>query len=1262
MDQTLRQALALRGGGVPTLNVPVVVHIVHDNGDENISDAQVLQGIEDLNDAFANAGPYLQAEGTDAHIHFCLAQTDPDQQPSTGITRTQHPLTVLEMETQDAGLKLMIQWPAVSYLNIWVVRAINSVSYGASVAGYATLPYQHGWQTDGIVVEAQWFGSSPDQSKILIHEAGHYLGLYHTFEGGCANNDCSMEGDQVCDTPPDQSIAPVCLPTTNSCTSDSDDPTAQNPFRAIDLGGLGDVPDLFESYMDYGSYVCLDRFSAGQCDRMYTALSSLRESLLLNDFCPPPCGISSVIAIEPPTGAVLVGVPVQFGNNSSSLSPYTFEWYVDGAFAGTDTVLDQTFITTGAHTVELQMLITDGTCSLIDEFTIEVVCDAQAEFAFAPAHPDVGESTVFTCTTPLAQGVQWFINGLLAGTGNPWSQSFADAGGNSVSVVVTGTSCTDTSQVAFVPVGVCTTGQNNHFVLAGGDIVSFNTGAPVSQVQSADPPFGAYEGLSCISDANGNLVLYCDANTVFNGAHEPIVGGMNGGISSSQAALILPHPGNEQLYYVITTDDVGGSHGGQMQYALIDMSMNGGAGGALGTNQMLMSQSSEKLTATALCDGSGYWVIGQTLLGQEYHAFRLDASGLNTTPVISPSGTFLNWGALGCMRASPKGDFIASAYYHNETGVQLRRFDNSTGVVSGFTDLGTIGNTGQYGVEFSADGSKLYAANLDEFNYSLHTIHQWDLTSGIPTLVINSATQVASGSGSGTMGSIQHGPDGRIYVLRDGKPWFDAIADPNEAGLACNYIEAAVQLNTVTFGYGISNLAPSLGAASAPSIYGPTQVCADAGITAYTLSCTNSAPVWTHAGPNELVTSTASSATINFTQTGTDTLIAIFGSGCAVADTLIIHSGSTVVDLGTDTLVCSPANFILDAGPGALGYQWQNGSGSRYFPVTSPGTYSVTVYGVGGCPAFDEITISTFDSPWSFSLGPDILQCQGAAVLVNAPTGNFSAYHWSNGSTEESTGINPGAILILTLYDQLGCAASDTIQSFVATNTDPTILGDSTLCPGQVTVLTTNAPLPGQQFWNNSSLEAPALAVYTPGTYWVTVYACGFPGATDSIAIVAADAPDIDLGPDTMQCPWQPILLSSAYVADTYYWSDGSSASTLLADMAGTYWLTVQDSEGCYATDSVTVSFCTAIDDLTTASAVLVPNPSNGNLVLQLPADLNGAIGNIFDARGRVVRRLTGLGSGTNALDLSDVADGLYTLSLRAGARDETIRFSIQRK
>ncbi|MEQ1743818.1 MAG: M43 family zinc metalloprotease [Saprospiraceae bacterium] len=114
--------------------------------------------------------------------------------------------------------------------------------------------------------------------------------MLHTFQGGCKNDDCRTQGDRVCDTPPDNSTGPLpCGGAYNSCHTDTDDPSPQNPFRDPALGGLGDQNDMHRNYMDYSPYECYDRFTEGQKVRMRFFIETLRAPLLASKACLPPC-------------------------------------------------------------------------------------------------------------------------------------------------------------------------------------------------------------------------------------------------------------------------------------------------------------------------------------------------------------------------------------------------------------------------------------------------------------------------------------------------------------------------------------------------------------------------------------------------------------------------------------------------------------------------------------------------------------------------------------------------------------------------------------------------------------------------------------------------------------------------------------------------------------------------------------------------------------------------------------------------------------
>jgi gliding motility-associated-like protein len=420
--------------------IPVVVHIIHDNGPENISDAAVQQGIQDLNDAFAQISPYNGTGSVNVEIQFCLAKQDENGNFTTGINRVQSSLTNMTMETEDLALKNLSRWDPTLYMNIWLVREINSISAGSGVAGYAYFASSHGNPEDGIVSEAYWFGSSKNNSKIHIHEVGHYLNLYHTFNGACGNNNCLLDGDQVCDTPPDQSVSVTpCNGSVNSCQTDPDDLSSNNPFR--NAGGLGDQDDMFRNYMDYGDQACQDVFTQGQKDRMIAAITGPRNSLLSSIGCNTLCTSNISIDFNPSSTTVIVGNSVNFTNSTTGALSY--QWKINGIQFSSAVNSSYTFNTQGTYNITLVAMNADSSCTKKLTKTITVNCTVTASFTPAGGNFQSEKLITFNYTGSGASSYKWYLNSSFASSASSFSYYFSEPGNFSVMLKVSNGICSD---------------------------------------------------------------------------------------------------------------------------------------------------------------------------------------------------------------------------------------------------------------------------------------------------------------------------------------------------------------------------------------------------------------------------------------------------------------------------------------------------------------------------------------------------------------------------------------------------------------------------------------------------------------------------------------------------------------------------------------------------------------------------------------------------------------------------------------------------
>jgi hypothetical protein len=305
MEQQLQQWISsnrVRRGSSTLVTIPVVVHVVYYNTNQNISDAQILSQIDVLNQDYGllNADTVLTPAAfkplvADVQFQFCLATVDPAGNPTTGIERRSTTVSRIGNGNRyyqygQGGLNV---WDPNLYLNFWVCDID-----GGSTLGYTYLPGTVGSSRDGVVIDWQYFGSigtvSPpfNKGRTATHEVGHWFNLEHIW--GDEPN-CSID-DMVSDTPLQKGENYGC-------------PSYPQVNQSGGRCNTSDPSAMYMNYMDYTDDACMYMFTTGQAARMQAALNTYRSGLLTSTACSSSTGIAnpivSVISLYPnPTAGI----------------------------------------------------------------------------------------------------------------------------------------------------------------------------------------------------------------------------------------------------------------------------------------------------------------------------------------------------------------------------------------------------------------------------------------------------------------------------------------------------------------------------------------------------------------------------------------------------------------------------------------------------------------------------------------------------------------------------------------------------------------------------------------------------------------------------------------------------------------------------------------------------------------------------------------------------------------------------------------------
>jgi len=569
--------------------------------------------------------------------------------------------------------------------------------------------------------------------------------------------------------------------------------------------------------------------------------------------------------------------------------------------------------------------------------------------------------------------------------------------------------------------------------------LDFNSGSPVPLTNSA---MNSIEGCATLTNTDGTIMFYTNGQTVWNKNHQIMSNGdgLFGSDSSIQAAVIVPKPDSDTIFYIFTTEAPGYSgvvYG--FNYSEVDMSLDGGLGAVTANkNIQLLTASTEQLAMVKHNNGTDVWVITHGHPNDIVYAFLVTAAGVTTIPIATNVGLNITHTGdiVGSMKVSPDGNQLA--FTNMMTGAQLMDFDRETGIAS--NPLTLITTEMLYSLEFSPSGSRLYGS-YTQFGVLL----QFDLEAAdIPGSVITLFTGEYEERG----GLLQRGPDGKVYYALHNKPALSVISNPDALGTACNFEHDAIDLAGRICLSGLptpTQLEENIIIEAVNLCQGDSTIFSlSPAITASTItwdfgdgSFSNEINPWhvyTAAGEFEVSAAfmmNGVSRTIFKTITILETPFAIQPPDLTACSD---ENGNTVFNLQPQKEIILGSQFQTDFYVSFFTSLEDAHLGVNFIPEEYTATANLqTIYArvspdAGICHAVTSFELIAVPKPVITT--PDTYAyCKGNTVILTAPSG-FTSYEWSTGETSRSIVVSEAGNYTVTVTEEVGnvtCEAEKTI-------------------------------------------------------------------------------------------------------------------------------------------------------------------------------------------------------------------------------------------
>ncbi len=711
---------------------------------------------------------------------------------------------------------------------------------------------------------------------------------------------------------------------------------------------------------------------------------------------------------------------------------------------------------------------------------------------------------------------------------------------------------------------------------AGLDFRTSPPGSFVTEIRTA-------EAAASVCNRSGNLLFYSDGSKVWNKNHKLMPNGAdltgfgNDFVTgtTTQGIVIVPAPGDSNLYYLFSIGGTETRGSGLMWYSMVDMRLNNGLGDivpgkkAIGMDYGL----TEKMVAVSGTD-CNVWLLVVPHRGEQFKAYRIGLDGLDTIPVVSRIEKLSPMAIVGSMDVSPNGKKVF-------LDTRLYDFNPDEGTVSNPI---TLPGQSCYAVCFSPDNSKLYRAE--------RVMEQFDISSNDSATIVRSRYRIAD-----AVVNMRRSPDHKLYLNMNASSRMAIVHQPDAPGLSCQYDSMGVDLQPGTSG-GLSM--PNYIAVAKDRYRSVQRQFYD------TIFCAQESLLQASAntGINYSWNTGDTTQQITITQSGVYWVSYEINSVCtydSYTDTFRVYF-DTVPRLQTTytakELYCPGDTLILyPAHSGGSDYSWNTGSRANTMPASDTGMYWVD-YGVDSICTVnrDSFIVRYTKEKLRLKIDLDTLVCTEEALDVkNVSDDHYHHFDWNMGNGRQLSGRDiafsypEAGNYLITLYGTYRNVCIDSIKRLITVDVAETLplwIDRDSLCIGQsirawtelnpTTVRDVQWQFGADQF-HTDGIALLEHAFHEKGVQPVTLLArfraCPDMLRTDSVYV--APIPLLLLGPDTSLCfAARTLTLYNHYgpnPGDQYTWNTGDTSTAISITRPGFYRLQIRNADGCIATESIEI-------------------------------------------------------------------------------------------